>query len=188
MTRQEAIEFDDELKTKLMKTSAELGMDEKTGAGIVDRYIMVIPDDDRKGMIFLGNDAVSYKLGNVRLDLKKAIAAGLELVAAINHPENLFNYLQLVIVAAFFVQKSTGRAIGKTEAYMVYFLHIRNGYEIDMDEDLLVKEFSTWYQEYSGQATAESEIRTAIDNLYNQKILDINSGKIYLKERVVGHI
>ena len=96
MTRQEAIEFDDELKTKLMKASAELGMDEKTGAGIVDRYIMVIPDDDRKGMIFLGNDAVSYKLGNVRLDLKKAIVAGLELVAAINHPENLFNYLQLV--------------------------------------------------------------------------------------------
>ena len=163
MTRQEAIEFDDELKTKLMKASAELGMDEKTGAGIVDRYIMVIPDDDRKGMIFLGNDAVSYKLGNVRLDLKKAIAAGLELMAAINHPENLFNYLQLVIVAAFFVQKSTGRAIGKTEAYMVY-------------------------QEYSGQATAESEIRTAVDNLYNQKILNINSGKIYLKERVVGHI
>ena len=29
MTRQEAIEFDDELKTKLMKASAELGMDEK---------------------------------------------------------------------------------------------------------------------------------------------------------------
>ncbi len=53
---------------------------------------------------------------------------------------------------------------------MVYFLHIRNGYEIGMDEDLLVKEFSTWYQEYSGQATAESEIRTAVDNLYNQKI------------------
>lgn len=71
-----------------------------------------------------------------------------------------------------FVQKSTGRAIGKTEAYMVYFLHRRNGYEISMDEDLLVKEFSTWYQEYSGQATAESEIRTAIDNLYNQKILE----------------
>lgn len=188
MTRQEAIEFDDELKTKLMKASTELGMDEKTGAGIVDGYIMVIPDDDRKGMIFLGNDAVSYKLENARLDLKKAIAAGLELVAAISHPENLFNYLQLVIVAAFFVQKSTGRVIGKTEAYMVYFLHIRNSYEIGIDEDLLVKEFSAWYQDYSGQVTAESEIRTAVDNLYNQKILDINSGKIYLKERVVGHI
>ena len=71
---------------------------------------------------------------------------------------------------------------------MVYFLQIRNGYEIGMDDDLLVKEFSTWYQEYRGQATAESEIRTAVDNLYNQNILDINSLNIYLKERVVGHI
>ena len=44
MTRKEAIEFDDELKTKLMKASAELGMDEKTGAGIVDRYIMEMSD------------------------------------------------------------------------------------------------------------------------------------------------
>lgn len=188
MTRQEAIEFDDELKAKLMKASAELGMDEKTGASIVEHYIMVIPDDDRKGMIFLGNDAVSYKLGNVRLDLKKAIAAGLELVAAINYPENLFNYLQLLIAAALFVQKSTGKAIGKTEAYMVYFLHIRNSYEIGMDEDLLVKEFQGWYQDHSGQAIEESEIRTTVDKLYEQKILDINSGKIYLKERVVGHV
>lgn len=188
MTRQEAVEFDNELKTKLMKVSAELGLDEKMGAGITESYIMVIPDDDRKGMIFLGKDIVSYKLGNVRLDLKKAIAAGLELVAAINHPDSFFNYLQLVIVAAFFVQKSTGKAIGKVEAYLVYFLHIRNSYEIGMEEDLLVKEFLTWHQAYGGQTIAESEIRTAVNNLYSQKILDINSGKIYLKERVVGHI
>lgn len=188
MTKQEAIKFDDELKTKLMKVSTEFGMDEKTGADIVERYIMVIPDDDRKGMIFLGNAAVSYKLGNVRLDLKKAIVAGLELVAAVNHPKNLFNYLQLVIVAALFVQKSTGRVIGKPEAYIVYFLHIKNSYKIGMDEDLFVKEFLTWYQNYSGQVVAEFEIETAINNLYNQKILDINSGKIYLKEQVIGNI
>ena len=188
MTRQEAVEFDNELKTKLMKASAELGLDEKTGAGITESYIMVIPDEDRKGMIFLGKDAVSYKLGNVRLDLKKAIAAGLELVAAVNHPDSLFNYLQLIIVAAFFIQKSTGKAIGKMEAYLVYFLHLRNSYEIGMDEDLLVKEFSAWYQAYGGQAMAEPEIRTAVNNLYSLKILDINSGQIYLKERVVGHI
>ena len=185
---QKRLEFEDELKTILMKESEKLGMNEKNATFILEHYIVVIPDADRKWMIFLGSDAVSYKWSNIRLDLKKAIAAGLELLVAVNYPESLLNYLQLVIVAAFFIQKLTGRAIGKTAAYMVYFLHIRNSYEIGIDEDLLAKEFSTWYQEYSGQAIEKSEIRTAVDNLYYAHILDINSGKIYLKERVVGHI
>ena len=76
MTRQEALDYDNKLKNKLALEADMLGLEESTGNSIVDNYIMVIPDDMRKGMVFLGNEAVSYKFGNIRMDFKKAIAAG----------------------------------------------------------------------------------------------------------------
>lgn len=51
----------------------------------------------------------------------------------------------------------------------------------------LLKSFQYGIKSIGDKATAESEIRTAVENLYNQKILGINSGKIYLKEWGVAH-
>ena len=91
MTRQDAIEYDNWLKSGLMQEAEVLGLGEKAGSDLADRYITVIPDDERKGMVFLGGEAASYKLGNVRLDLKKAIVAALELAASVSLPESFFN-------------------------------------------------------------------------------------------------
>lgn len=66
MTRQEALDYDNELKNKLALEADMLGLEESTGNSIVDNYIMVIPDDARKSMIFLGNETASYKLGTPR--------------------------------------------------------------------------------------------------------------------------
>lgn len=121
MTRQDAIEYDNWLKSGLMQEAEVLGLGEKSGGDLADRYITVIPDDERKGMVFLGEEAVSYKLGNVRLDLKKAIVAALELAASVSLPESFFNYLQLLIVGAFFIQKSTKQEIGKKRSLYIVF-------------------------------------------------------------------
>ena len=48
MTRQEALAYDNVLKDKLKLAAEMLGMEGKTGTDIVERYIMIIPDDDRK--------------------------------------------------------------------------------------------------------------------------------------------
>lgn len=186
MTRQEAMDFDNELKDKLMQAAEELGLQKKTGADIVDHYIIIIPEDERKGMIFLGNDAASYKFGNVRMNLKNAIMAGLELAASVNLPESFFNYLQLLIVGGFFIQKSTKQKIDKLDAYIVYLLHMENGYEIGISEEAFIDDFHNWYQERQGKELDVSEIRGAIERLYQIKALDIVGEKIYLKERVVG--
>ena len=96
MTRQEALDYDNELKNKLALEADMLGLEESTGNSIVDNYIMVIPDDARKGMVFLGNEAVSYKFGNIRMDFKKAIAAGIELLASVSCPESFLDRKSVV--------------------------------------------------------------------------------------------
>jgi len=187
MTRQEAVEYDNWLKSELMQEAENLGLSKKAGSDLADRYITVIPDDERKGMVFLGEESASYKLGNVRLDFKRAIAAALELAASVSLPESFFNYLQLLIVGAFFIQKSTKQEIGKEEAYIVYFLHQRNCYERGIDEEDLQNEFKTWCEENLESCPDRLKCEKALGKLYKYKVIDIKDGKIYLKERVIGH-
>lgn len=137
MTRQDAIEYDNWLKSGLMQEAEVLGLDEKAGSDLADRYITVIPDDERKGMVFLGEEAASYKLGNVRLDLKKAIVAALELAASVSLPESFFNYLQLLIVGAFLSRNLRNRRLEKTKLiYCISFIR-----KIAMKEELMRKIF-----------------------------------------------
>lgn len=137
MTRQDAIEYDNWLKSGLMQEAEVLGLGEKAGSDLADRYITVIPDDERKGMVFLGGEAASYKLGNVRLDLKKAIVAALELAASVSLPESFFNYLQLLIVGAFLSRNLRNRRLEKTKLiYCISFIR-----KIAMKEELMRKIF-----------------------------------------------
>lgn len=188
MTTQEAMDYDNKLKNQLMSAAENLGLDKKIGADIVDNYIMVIPDDERKGLIFLGNNSASYKFGNITLDFKKAIIAGLELVASVSLPESFFNYLQLLIIGGFFIQKSTKEKINKLEAYIVYRLHVINAYEIGIPEEIFINDFRNWYKKCKEKSLDVSEIALSIERLYQIKTLDIVEGKIYLKERVVGSV
>ena len=95
MTRREADEYNNFLKKELEQTSLEYGMGEAVGDYLVDHFITVIPEDARKGMVFLGEKSASYKAGNVKIDFKKALIAGLELALSISEPENIFNYMKL---------------------------------------------------------------------------------------------
>ena len=54
MTREEAIEYDNALKYELEKTALQYNMTETAGDYLVDNFITVVPEDARKGMIFLG--------------------------------------------------------------------------------------------------------------------------------------
>ena len=186
MTRQEALDYDNELKSKLTLEAEMLGLEKSAGSSIVDNYIMVIPDDVRKGMVFLGIIAVSYKFGNISMDFKKAIAAGIELLASVSRPESFFNYVQLLIIGVLFIQKAAKQEIGKNEAYIVYYLHIRNGYEAGMEEESFINDFSNWYKEKNKNVPDLAEIGIAIENLSHWKIIAIDGGKIWLKEIVMG--
>lgn len=188
MTRQEAIKYDNELKCKMKQAAEKYSFDATIGTDIVDRYIMIIPDDVRKGMIFLGNTACSYKFGNITFDLKKAIVAGLELVSAVNVPENFFNYMQLLIVGIFFIQKSVKIELSKLDAFVVYYLHKENAYYVGIEEEQFTKNFSIWYQEYKGKILEIKEIAEALNRLYAVKCIDIINGIVYLKEQVVGNV
>lgn len=188
MTRKEALEYNDNLKKKLEKTALQYGLEETAGAYIVDNYITVLPEDARKGMIFLGEDSASYKAGNIKIDFKKALIAGLEFVASISKPESIFNYIQLIIVSAFWVGKSTKLELSRLEAYVVYLLHKKDAYETGAEEEQFIRELQEWYQQKEREVVERTEIVDSMNHLYRVKVIDFSNGNIYLKEHVWGTV
>lgn len=184
MTRKEAMEYDDSLKQELKQAAVRFGLAESSGVYIVDHYITVFPEDARKGMIFLGKTPASYKPGNVKIDLKKALAAGLEFAASIGAPESIFHYIQLIIVSAFFIEKSVKQELSGMEAAVVYPLHKNGAYDTGMEEERLINEVQEWYRQKEGTIVEGEKIADAVNQLYRIRTLDLRDGKIYLNEHV----
>ena len=147
MNRRQAMEYDDTLSKKLQDCARNYGEDETLGKNIVDNFIEFLPEDDIKGMVFLNNDPVVYNLGNVRLDLKKAILAGVEFAASISRPENVFNYIQLLIVSILFIRSATRQELSGIEAHVVYLLHQKEAYQSGVKEDKFIQDMQVWYKQ-----------------------------------------
>lgn len=188
MTRKEAMEYNDSLKKELEQAALKCGLEKTAGAYIVDNYITVLPEDARKGMIFLGEDSASYKAGNIKIDLKKAVIAGLEFAASISKPESVFNYIQLIIVSVFFIEKSAKQELSRLEAYIIYLLHEKEAYNTGVEEERFIREVQEWYQQKEGKTVGREEVADAINNLYGIKAADFDSGNIFLKEHVWGTV
>lgn len=188
MTRQQAVEYDNKLSKELQDYASNFGEDKTVAMNIVDNFIEFLPEDDMKGMIFLRNDPVSYKLGNVRLDLKKAILAGLELAASVSRPESIFNYIQMLIVSALFIRSITRQELNGIEAYIVYLLHIKGAYQSDIDEEQFIHDLQEWYLQRENTMLEREKMVGAINHLYEMKVADFENGKIRLKEKVWGKL
>ena len=187
MTRKEAMEYNESLKKELEHAALQYGLEESAGTYIVDNFITVLPEDARKGIIFIGEDSASYKAGNIKMDLKKAFIAGLEFAASISKPESIFNYIQLIIVSVFFIGKSAKQELSSLEAYVICLLH-EKVYNTGVEEERFISEVQEWYQRKEGKAVDRDDIVDAMNNLYRIKVADFNDGNIYLKEHVWGTV
>lgn len=56
----------------------------------MDNYLEIIPDNSKRDD-FLGKESSSYKMGNIRLDLRSVLIALADFVASLNKPETFFN-------------------------------------------------------------------------------------------------
>lgn len=188
MNRQQAMKYDDELQKILQSCASNYSENESMTKYIVDNFVEFIPEDDIKGMIFLGNNSASYKTGNVRLDLRKALLAGAEFVASISNPESIFNYIQLLIVSVLFIGNATKLELSRLEAYIIYLLHTKGAYQSGVEEEQFILEVQEWYRQKEGKELERGAVVDTINHLYDIKAVDFSSGRINLIERVWGKL
>lgn len=188
MTRRQAIDLDNELKEYLKKMADGQNMEHDVGTYLVDNFIEFFPEEDLKGMIFLGTKSASYKWGNVKIDLRKAIINIAEYATSINESENVFGMIQLILLSLLFIYKSIRIQLGQIDSYLVFFLHLRGAYHVGIEEEQFIKEVTQWYQQKTGNPIMRKEIVDAINHLYEMKVADFENGNIVLMEKVWGEV
>lgn len=150
----------------------------------MDNYLEIIPDDSKREMIFLGKESASYKMGNIRLDLRSVLIALADFVASLNKPETRFQYVQLVILSIFCVAAVTKKELDFNCAVIVDLLHRRDAYEIGFTVDQVKAEINKIKREYQFEDFDMDRFEKNIENLLKWNVICMEEEKIYLNERV----
>ena len=188
MNRTEARQLDCEIRECLENFSIEQGLNTEFGKKIMDNYLEIIPDDSKREMIFLGKESSSYKMGNIRLDLRSVLIALADFVASLNKPETFFQYVQLVIISIFCVGTVTRKELDYNCAVIVYLLHKRNAYEIGFTVNQVEAEINKMRDDYQFADFDIEKLEKDIKNLLKWNVIRMEEEKIYLNERVWGKI
>lgn len=188
MNRTTAIRLDSEIRECLENFSIERKLNPEFGKLIMENYLEIIPDDSKKGMVFLGEKSSSYKIGNIRLDLKRVLIVLADFVASLNKPETFFEYLQLVIISNFCVGAVTKKELDYNCSVIVYLLHKLNAYEIGFTVEQLKSEINKLRANNKFERFDIEKLEENITNLLKWNVIRIEEEKIYLNESVWGKI
>lgn len=188
MNRGEAEELDCQIRKTLEMYSKENALDLSVGNIIMEQYLEIIPDEAKRNIIFLGEETVSYKLGNVRLDLKSVLVAIAEFVVSLNRPETLFQYLQLAIISILCIETITKKKLDNNSAVIIYALHLLDAYKIGVTEKQLNDKILQMLDDYKIRGFDIELLNRNISDLLKWNVITMNEEKIYLNEIVWGKI
>ena len=188
MDRMKAEQLDHEIRECLNDLSLKYELEPDFGNLIIDKYLEIIPDNFKKDMIFLGKESFSYKLGNIRLDLRSVLIALAEFMTSLNKPETFFQYMQLVIVSILCVGAVTKKELDHNCAVILYALHKRNAYEIGVTSELLKFEIQKDIDNYQTEDFEMEKFDRNINNLLKWSVIYMEEEKLYLNEKVWGNI
>lgn len=188
MNRTEAKRLDYEIRECLDAFSIGKKLNPEFGRLIMDNYLEIIPDDSKRQMIFLGENSFSYKLGNIRLDLRSVLIALADFVASLSNPDTFFQYIQLIILSVLCVGALTKKEIDMNCAIIIDVLNKLNAYERGYTVEQIKKEVrQKKYKNVSGNFDIE-KFDDYINSLLKWNVINIVDEKIYLNESVWGKI
>ena len=188
MTKQEALEFENQLKAYIAQEATELNIPADSLVDMIDQNVEIYPDKiSSMGMFDLGEDSKSIRPGNIRFNLKDFLIAGAALGSSVAYPNTWWGYIALGLTCLVFANDTVGSAIQKItehEAYIVAYLHTHNMYDHGVAESDFSNQFKIWYRAETGEEITDQRIQKALKKLFNMKSIAIINGEICLMEKV----
>lgn len=188
MNRMEAKQLDFEIRGCLDDFSIEKELDPEFGRLIMDNYLEIIPDDSKRQMIFLGENSVSYKPGNIRLDLRSVLIALADFVASLSSPDTFFQYIQLIILSVLCVGAITKKEIDMNCAIIIDVLHKLNAYERGYTAEQVKTEIKNTKYNSKFENFDMDKFDENISSLLKWNVVSVVEEKIYLNECVWGKV
>lgn len=186
MTTDEAKFLNTQIIEYLRQYSQTLEIKQDFAFNILDKYLEVIPEIQKRDIVFLGKNAKSIKPGNIRIDLKGLLIEAVTFAASVGIPDTLFEMIQLALQGCIFIFKVSEIKLGKEEAEVVYVLHEMGAYHRKIEELKVKEEISQMMKNGRIKEFNLERFEERINNLLKIHVIDMSDGKIELKEYVWG--
>lgn len=186
LTKDEAERLNTQIIEYLGEYSQAFGIKKDFALSILDNHIEIIPEMQKRDIIFLGKNAKSIKPGNIKIDLKGLVMAAVEFASSVGVPDTLFEFIQLVLQGCIFIFKVTQVKLGKEEAEVVYVLHEIGAYRNEVEESRVKEELCKMIKNGKIKEFSLNRFDELINNLLKIHVISLNDGKIELKEYVWG--
>lgn len=188
MTKNEAIEFEQQLKQFMTQEAMNMELSVDRVTGMIDQYVEIYPDKFvSMGMFDLDEKSKSIRSGNIRFNLKGLWTAAANFAISAVIPATGWGYFVMVLNGLLFVSgvaDSIIKEISENEAYVVSFLHSHDMYAHGLPEGDFENAFKIWYREKTDEEMSSQRIKKALDSLYDLEAVEIIDGEIRLKEKV----
>ena len=152
----------------------------------MDHHVTILTDDERRGVITLGDDIKFYKVGNICFDFKQALCATLEYVASLSIPDSRIKAIQMLVLTAFWIAKAVRVEIKGPAADILCHMSEKGLFGTKIEEEFLIEEFQKWYKERHGAVPTRADVFAGIQTLADCRCITIEEGMISLCEKVWG--
>lgn len=134
-----------------------------------------------------GRDTTSVKAPNVKFNLKGVLLTGVPLALATEMPTTLSALALVCLSVICFIDEVASVTLSDSEASMVEYLHLRDGYAGMAEADLL-SDYPTWHREHVGEDVNERSIRRTLGSLEAIRTVEVTGGTVYLREHVLFRV
>lgn len=173
------------LKTELYEISGKRFTNDQL-TGFIDKYILFEPmKNDEVQMIFLDRSegqAKSYKIGNIKINLKKCLIDIFELPMMLKEVDTNTKIQNILIVLKTIqlLVNAVGVSIDTEHGYILGLLHNMNAEKYEVSIDRICEEV---YKNKDNDMDSH-RINGILDDLSNIKCIEILNGKVKVKERI----
>lgn len=187
MTKKEAEQLNQEVLIYLENCCKELELDKKLAKGIVDNYVEIIPESERRD-IFFQEKRLSIKMDNIKVHLREFMGGIMEMAVSVSLPETRVELVQLILLVCIFLFKNIKVRLEPEAAIVVYALHEMGGYQREIDEDRIRGKIQEMLCEKKVREFDMEKFEDIVNILLKNRIIDMVDGRIILQEYVLGKI
>ena len=181
-----AILYDEEWSLKVRQLGKEMGINQEFVKCFSEMGIVVVVEPGISELVYNRKCPTTLKPGNIFVDLKKLSEAIAQIFSGIQMPESLFDIGQMILLIILGIKDIVNVKLPVETVEILITLMQNGGFESWMEEEELYHKVNDYNKRYDLLPVEREKILEVSTLLDKYGVVEIQDGKILLKEKVFG--
>lgn len=181
-----AIEKNSEIENHIKKLGDKLNVSSDFIDFFSENGVAFVIEPRVMNIVHNREEPMSFKPGNVFLDLRKSLGAAVGIVSGLKKPENVLGAIQLVLLIILKIKDAMDVKLPDGSAEVIIALFMNNGFDTYIEENELYIKVND-YNKRNRYPIIEKDKYFEINSFLDRYgVIEIKNGKVRLIEKVFG--